>query len=61
MAKIEVNCKMNTYSDSDESELKVSSDPHYKDLVVLEIGNKFVIVSAKNLKDAIDNCTNVGL
>ena len=61
MGKIENTATVNTYEDSKPESIKVSSHWNRKCFVVLQIGQKEVVVDGGNLKKAIDSCMNVGI
>ena len=60
MAKVKVTCEINEYSDSIKARVLVHNHWNSNELVELEIKGERYILSAIELKTAIENCTNTG-
>ena len=61
MGKIKNTAQINTYNEPAKPSLKIHSHWNRRELVELEIEGERLVVSGLELKQAIDNCMNVGL
>ena len=61
MGKIKNTAQINTYNEPAKPSLKIHSHWNRRELVELEIEGERLVVSGLELKQAIDNCMNVGV
>ena len=61
MGKIKNTSQINTYNEPAKPSLKIHSHWNRREFVELEIEGERLVVSGLELKQAIDNCMNVGI
>ena len=61
MGKIKNTAQINTYNEPAKPSLKIHSHWNRREFVELEIEGERLVVSGLELKQAIDNCMNVGV
>ena len=60
MGKIKNTAEVNTYNEPGRPNIRVHSHWNRREFVELEINGERVVVVGTDLKNAIDNCMNVG-
>lgn len=55
---VKVTCQIDTYNEPAKENIKIHNHWNRNEMVELEINNQRYTVLAKELKAAIDNCTN---
>ena len=55
---VKVTCQIRTYGEKSTPDVKIHSHWNERDKVVLEFGDIQYTVLAKDIKAAVDNCTN---
>lgn len=58
--RINVTCEVPTVSDTARPSVRVHNHWNRKDLVEIEVDGKRYAVEGNGLKNAVDNCMNVG-
>ena len=61
MGKIKNTSQINTYNEPAKPSLKIHNHWNQREFVELEIEGERLVVSGLELKQAIDNCMNVGI
>lgn len=55
---IKVTCEVQTYNEPAKPSIKVHNHWNRSELIELEVNGERIIIVARDLKSAIDNCTN---
>lgn len=56
---IKVTCEVKTYNEPAKESIRVHNHWNRNEMIELEINNQRYVILAKELKAAIDNCTNI--